>query len=280
MKKVMMDVTRATVCMLCMCVVCAHCDRGTVMVTWAWPCACCALMRLWGPQNSCFNKQSVTVTVTVTTETHKRMPCCPAWISLGWRSRSWPQSRVTDDLLKWSRSSLGFRIYRMLLGLWTGWLNSLDTKVNTFVFNKLPVTVTVTVRKAPPPPSVEWALQVQLQVRTWFPKVAGLTVIMYLLLKIPSRARAFRGPTQWGQWLARKRSRPGTATATATVTDSLFQSSRHWEQSCLGKPPGSQDPFREISLALRRIHGYSAWWCSRMQSSWATRIFQYHHPGE
>ncbi len=27
----------------------------------------------------------------------------------------------------------------------TGWLNSLDTKVNAFVFNKLPVTVTVTV---------------------------------------------------------------------------------------------------------------------------------------
>jgi hypothetical protein len=27
-----------------------------------------------------------------------------------------------------------------------GWRNSLDTKVNTFVFNKLPVTVTVTVR--------------------------------------------------------------------------------------------------------------------------------------
>ncbi len=33
----------------------------------------------------------------------------------------------------------------MSLGLWTGWLNSLDTKVNAFVFNKLPVTVTVTV---------------------------------------------------------------------------------------------------------------------------------------
>jgi hypothetical protein len=32
-------------------------------------------------------------------------------------------------------------IYRMSLGLWTGWLNRLDTKVNTFVFNKLPVTV-------------------------------------------------------------------------------------------------------------------------------------------
>jgi hypothetical protein len=31
------------------------------------------------------------------------------------------------------------------LGLWTGWLNSLDTKVNAFVFHKLPVTVTVTV---------------------------------------------------------------------------------------------------------------------------------------
>ncbi len=36
-------------------------------------------------------------------------------------------------------------LYRMSLGLWTGWLNSLDTKVNAFVFNKLPVTVTVTV---------------------------------------------------------------------------------------------------------------------------------------
>ncbi len=35
----------------------------------------------------------------------------------------------------------------MKLGLWTGWLNSLDTKVNTFVFNKLPVTVTVTVKQ-------------------------------------------------------------------------------------------------------------------------------------
>jgi hypothetical protein len=36
-------------------------------------------------------------------------------------------------------------LYRMSLGLWTGWLNSLDTKVNAFVFNKLSVTVTVTV---------------------------------------------------------------------------------------------------------------------------------------
>ncbi len=36
-------------------------------------------------------------------------------------------------------------LYRMSLGLWTGWLNCLDTKVNTFVFHKLPVTVTVTV---------------------------------------------------------------------------------------------------------------------------------------
>ncbi len=31
----------------------------------------------------------------------------------------------------------------MSLGLWTGWLNCLDFKVNTFVFNKLPVTLTV-----------------------------------------------------------------------------------------------------------------------------------------
>jgi hypothetical protein len=32
-----------------------------------------------------------------------------------------------------------------VLRVQAGWLNSLDTKVNTFVFNKLPVTVTVTV---------------------------------------------------------------------------------------------------------------------------------------
>ncbi len=58
------------------------------------------------------------------------------------RDNSTSKNACLSSVLPWLRTLLG--LYRMSLGLWTGWLNSLDTKVNAFVFNKLPVTVTVT----------------------------------------------------------------------------------------------------------------------------------------
>jgi hypothetical protein len=94
----------------------------------------------------------------------------------------------------------------MSLGLWTGWLNCLDTRVNTLVSNKLPVTVTVTVTVT----VSQWRLlkypaQWEIMIRsTAIPQRGMDTDHQWLKLLFSS----LRPPLRLLIWAARSMSRP------------------------------------------------------------------------